>query len=315
MSPETAGSGEHAHAGHAHSHGDVSGAETSARRLALVAAINGVGFLLEVAGGLLFGSVALLGDAAHMLFDGLAYGMAFAAAGIAARYDTSDRWSFGLHRLEPLAAFLNGVLLVPMVAFILWESYTRVLDPVSIATGPTLLVAGGGLLINLASIAVLRGRAVTLNERGALYHLLGDAGASVAVIVSTVAVRYTGFSLIDPITAGLIAAVVLWSAWRLLRGSGAIFMQAAPVSRGDVVERLQDIEGVEGVVDCHAWRICSEITVATVQVDAAIADVEEVAGLTERIHEVLAEMGVDHATVEVLPTHLDRQVHLNSHGH
>ena len=102
----------------------------------------------KLAGGLLFGSVALLSDAVHMLFDALAYVMAFAAAYVASEYDTSDRWSYGLHRLEPLSAFLNGVLLVPMVAFVLYESYGRFLDPVAIATVPTLAIAVGGLCVN-----------------------------------------------------------------------------------------------------------------------------------------------------------------------
>ena len=103
-----------------HDH-DLHDSDRSARTLALVAAINVVGFLAELAGGLLFGSVALLSDAVHMVFDALAYGMAFAAASLAERYDGSDRWSYGLHRLEPLSAFLNGVLLIPMVGYILYE--------------------------------------------------------------------------------------------------------------------------------------------------------------------------------------------------
>ena len=129
-----------------HDHGHGTG--RSGRKLALVAAINVVGFFAELAGGLLFGSVALLSDAVHMLFDALAYVIAFAAAYVASEYDTSDRWSYGLHRLEPLSAFLNGVLLVPMVAFVLYESYGRFLDPVAIATVPTLAIAVGGLCVN-----------------------------------------------------------------------------------------------------------------------------------------------------------------------
>lgn len=301
--------------GHDHAHGVPDAEGTSARRLGLVALINTVGFVVELAGGLLFGSVALLSDAAHMLFDGLAYGMAFGAAAMAARYETSDRWSFGLHRLEPLSAFLNGVLLVPMVAFILFEAGQRFLNPVDIATGPTIAIATGGLLINLLSVVVLQGREMNLNERGAFYHLLGDAGASVAVIVSTLAIRYTGTRVVDPITAGLIAVVVLWSAGKLLAGSGAIFMQAAPVSRTDVEARLGRIEGVSGVIDCHTWQICSEITVATVQVETDVESLEAAAAVTDRVHETLAELGVDHATVELSPFDGERAVQLNSHGH
>lgn len=104
---------------HTHGHG---GSETSTRKLALVAILNLVGFVAELAGGLLFGSVALVSDAVHMLFDALAYVMAFSAAYVATNYDVSNRWSYGLHRLEPLAAFLNGALLIPMVGYILYEA-------------------------------------------------------------------------------------------------------------------------------------------------------------------------------------------------
>ena len=300
---------------HDHGHRMSERAGDATRRLALVAIINGIGFVLEVAGGLLFGSVALLSDAAHMLFDGLAYGMAFGAATIADRYDTSDRYSFGLHRLEPLSAFLNGILLVPMVLFILYESGTRFLNPVAIDTVPTIALASGGLLINLVSVVILQGEEMSLNERGAFYHLLGDAGASVAVIVSTVVIEFTGFDVVDPITAALIALVVLWSAGRLLRGSGAIFLHAAPLTRPEIEARLHSIEGVDRLVDCHTWLICSEITVATVKVAVDVGDLSEASAVSQRIHDELRELGVDHATVELAPfgeAHPDR---LNAHGH
>lgn len=307
-----AGAGGHEHD---HAHGHLNREGSDARRLGLVAVINAVGFVLELAGGLLFGSVALLSDAAHMLFDGLAYGMAFGAASLADRYDTSDRWSFGLHRLEPLSAFLNGVLLVPMVAFILYEAVQRFVTPVAIDTWPTIALATGGLLINLLSVYVLQGRRMSLNERGAFYHLLGDAGASVAVIVSTLVIEFTGYRAVDPITAGLIAVVVLYSAGKLVLGSGAIFLQAAPVSRSDMESRLAEIEGVRAVVDCHTWRICSEITVATVQIDADVADLDAATAVTDEVHAVLAELGIDHATVELSPFDGERRVRLNAHGH
>lgn len=296
--------------GHDHAQGD-----TSARTLAIVAAINVAGFLAELAGGLLFGSVALLSDAVHMLFDALAYTMAFAAAGVAERYDVSERWTFGLHRLEPLSAFLNGVLLVPMVGYILYESAQRFLSPVDIATGPTVALALGGLGVNLLSMYVLQGREMNLNERGAYYHLLGDAGGSVAVVVSTVVVEVTGISVVDPVVAVLIAAVVLWSAGKLLRGSGAIFLHEAPVSRADIEGRLLTVEGVTGLRDSHTWQICSEITVATVQVDVAVADLEAAAALTERLHRELSDLGVDHATVELCHDGYDRDVRLSAHAH
>ena len=302
--------GDHSH-NHDHSHGH--GEDTSTRKLALVAGINIVGFVAELAGGLLFGSVALLSDAVHMLFDALAYVMAFAASYVATNAETTEEWSFGLHRLEPLSAFVNGALLIPMVGFIVYEAFQRFLDPVGIATGPTLLIAGLGLAVNLGSVLVLEGGEMSLNERGAFYHLLGDAGGSVAVIVSVLAVKYTGVNVIDPITAGLIALVVLWSAGKLLLGSGAIFLHRTPFDSEAVRAAIADVDGVTSVTDLHAWQVCSEITVATTHVETASEGVDR-ATVTRGIHDVLHENGVDHATVECCPENTHHP-HLTAHDH
>lgn len=297
---------------HDHGHG---GASASSRKLALVAGINLLGFVAELAGGLLFGSVALLSDAVHMLFDALAYVMAFAASHIADRYGESERWSYGLHRLEPFAAFLNGVLLIPMVGFILWESYQRFLAPIDIGTGPTLAIAVGGLAINVGSVLVLRGGEMSLNERGAFYHLLGDAGGSIAVILSVVAIDVTGVAVLDPIAAALIAVLVLWSAGKVLRGSGAIFFLRSPVDPERVRTDIEAVDGVTSVDDYHAWRICSQLTVATAHVETAVETMDEAEAVTQRIHRILDGHGVDHATVELCRAYADRQAHLDSHAH
>jgi len=300
------------HDGHDHGHG---AAGTSSRKLALVSAINLLGFLAELAGGLLFGSVALLSDAFHMLFDALAYVMAFAAAYLADHYGEGDGWAYGLHRLEPLAAFLNGLLLLPMVGFILWESYQRFLAPVDIGTGPTLVIAVGGLLVNVGSVVVLQGGEMSLNERGAFYHLLGDAGGSVAVIVSTLVVEVTGLRIVDPITAALIAVLVTWSAGKVLAGSGAIFLHRTPLDADEVRASLLAIDGVEWVDDFHAWQICSRITVATVHLETTVDTMAEAEAAVRRAHDALARHGVDHATVEVSTGYGERDVHLAEHGH
>ncbi|MFB6107104.1 MAG: cation diffusion facilitator family transporter [Halobacteriaceae archaeon] len=306
----------HGHGSHGHDHDHDHGAGSAgSRKLALVAAINVLGFLAELAGGLLFGSVALLSDAFHMLFDALAYVMAFGAAYVAANYGESTRWSYGLHRLEPLAAFLNGALLLPMVAFILWESYQRFLDPVAIGIGPTLLIAAGGLLVNVGSVYVLHGDGMSLNERGAFYHLLGDAGGSIAVMVSTVVVAVTGVRVVDPVTAGLIALVVAWSAGKVLRGSGAIFLHRTPLDGAAVRARLREVPGVESVTDFHAWQVCSQLTVATVHVETGVETMTDAETVSRRVHEALYDAGVDHATVELSPAYAERPTHLDTHTH
>ncbi len=250
-----------------------------------------------------------------MLFDALAYVMAFAAAYVADHYDEGDQWSYGLHRLEPTAAFLNGILLLPMVGFILWESYQRFLNPIEIGTGPTLAIAFGGLLVNVGSVYVLQGGEMSLNERGAFYHLLGDAGGSVAVIVSTVVIEVTGVRIVDPITAALIAVVITWSAGNVLRGSGAIFFHRSPFDAGEIRAHLREIEGVEEIDDLHGWQVCSQITVATTHIETGVETMAEAEDVSQRVHKELAHHGVDHATVELCPAYDDRSTHLNDHSH
>lgn len=297
---------------HSHEHSTSS---TSSRTLAAVSGINLLGFLAELAGGLLFGSVALLSDAFHMLFDALAYVMAFGAAHIAERYGEGERWSYGLHRLEPFAAFLNGLLLLPMVGFILWESYQRFLDPVTIGTGPTLIIATGGLLVNIGSVYILQGGEMSLNERGAFYHLLGDAGGSVAVIVSTIVIEVTGIRIVDPITAGLIAVLVTWSALKVLRGSGTIFLQRTPLDHDLVRDGIAEVDGVTDVADLHAWQICSQITIATTHLKTSVETLDDAEAVTLSVHNTLDQFGVDHATVELCPSNAEQDTHLNTHTH
>jgi len=270
----------------------------STRKLALVAIINFVGFVVELAGGILFGSVALISDALHMLFDMLAYAMAFGASYTAERFEGGESWSYGLHRLEPVAAFLNGVLLLPMVGYIIWESYQRFLDPVAIDPVLTLIIATGGLLVNVGSVYVLQGDEMSLNERGAFYHLLGDAGGSVAVIVSTVAVAVFDLPVADPIAAVLIGLLVLASAGNVLRESTSILLERSPVSSEELRDELTTLDGVERVKDIHVWQVCSQLTVATVRLKDTATTLEEQRRIRSRVHNHLMDKGIDHATVE-----------------
>jgi cobalt-zinc-cadmium efflux system protein len=273
---------------------------TSTRKLALVALVNFVGFVVELAGGLLFGSVALISDALHMLFDMLAYVMAFGASYTAERFEAGESWSYGLHRLEPVAAFLNGVLLIPMVGYIVWESYQRFLNPVEINPELTLVIATGGLLVNLGSVWVLQGGEMSLNERGAFYHLLGDAGGSVAVIVATAAVAVGGPAVADPVAAVLIGVLVLASAGNVLRESTSILFQRSPIEIGRLRTEIADIEGVDRITDVHIWQVCSQLTVGTVTVVDSASTIATRRAVREAVHECLSAHGVDHATVEVV---------------
>ncbi|AAV44629.1 MULTISPECIES: cation diffusion facilitator family transporter [Halobacteriales] len=272
----------------------------STRRLALVAVVNFFGFVIELAGGLLFGSVALISDALHMLFDMLAYAMAFGASYTAERFEGGEAWSYGLHRLEPVAAFLNGVLLLPMVGYIVWESYQRFLEPVAINPELTLIIATGGLLVNIGSVYVLQGGEMSLNERGAFYHLLGDAGGSVAVIVSTAAVAVFDLPIADPVAAVLIGLLVLASAGNVLRESTSILLERSPVSSEELRDELTTLDGVDQIEDLHVWQVCSQLTVATVRLTDTSTTLEEQRRIQSRVHDYLTNRGIDHATVELV---------------
>jgi cobalt-zinc-cadmium efflux system protein len=141
---------------------------------------------------------------------------------------------------------------------------------------------------------------MSLNERGAFYHLLGDAGGSVAVIVSTIAVAVFDLPVADPAAAVLIGALVLWSAGKVLWESTSILLQRSPTSPAQLRERLAAVEGVDAVEDLHVWQVCSQLTVGTVRVVSESAEVDSRRALQQRIHDVFSEHGVDHATVEVL---------------
>jgi cobalt-zinc-cadmium efflux system protein len=291
---------------HDHTHDETAtqdeGAETgsSTRRLALVAVLNFLGFLGELAGGLLFGSVALISDALHMLFDMLAYAMAFGASYTAERFEGGEQWSYGLHRLEPVAAFLNGVLLVPMVGYILWESYQRFLDPVTIDPAMTLLIAVAGLLVNIGSVYIVQGGEMSLNERGAFYHLLGDAGGSVAVIISTVAIAVFDIPIADPIAAVFIGVLILVSAGKILRESSSILLERSPISPDALRDELTSLDGVENVADVHVWQVCSQLTVATVRLEYTARSLDEQQMIRSQVHQLLTDHGIEHATVELI---------------
>lgn len=140
---------------------------------------------------------------------------------------------------------------------------------------------------------------MSLNERGAFYHLLGDAGGSLAVIVSTAAIAVFDVPVADPIAAILIGMLVLWSAGKVLRESTAILLERSPVSLGKLRSELADIEGVDRVQDLHVWRICSQFSVATVRLVGRPTSLDDRVALRSQIHHRLGEYGVDHSTVEL----------------
>jgi len=285
----------------AHGHGRMHGETASQRKLGVVTGINTVGFLVEIVGGLLFGSIALMSDAIHMLFDTAAYATAFAAAYVAETVEGSNHWTFGFHRIEVISAMVNGFLLIPLAGWIVWEAYQRFLAPMAIDTVPALTIAVGGLIVNIVSALYLDGKeAMSLNEKGAFYHLLGDAAGSVAVIVGIVFAAVTGTTVFDPVAAVLIAAMVVWSAGRVLMEGTGIILQKSPIDPADIMAVVMAVDGVENAHDIRCWQVCSSVNVCTVHARMSVETLDEAEALRSRLEERLRDrFALQHITIQI----------------
>jgi cobalt-zinc-cadmium efflux system protein len=262
-----------------HDHGAAHGTASAAHRgrLAVVLALTGGVFVVELVGALLSGSLALLADAAHMATDALGIGMALGAVTLAQR-PARGRRTFGWQRIEVLAAVGNGLLLLGVGAYVVVEAVRRIGDPPDIHSGLMLSVASLGLLVNLVSLRLLHaGQGASLNTRGAYLEVVGDALGSVAVIVAAVVIATTGWTGADVVASLAVGALVLPRAWSLLREAFDVLLEAAPkgVDLAQVRAHVLGVEGVLDVHDLHAWTITSGQPVLSAHVvvtDEALAD-------------------------------------------
>lgn len=270
-------------------------------KLKSVAIINIIGFIIELLGGILFGSIALLSDAIHMLFDASAYITAFAASYVAEKYEGSEYWNFGFHRLEVLAALFNGLFLLPIAGWIVWESYKRFLTPTSINIFMSLVIGVIGLVLNLISVIYLHSeREMSLNEKGAFYHLLGDAAGSIAVILGVSLIHLTGMFLIDPIIGILIAILVVWSGIRLLAEGVGIILQKSPLPTSHIKREVESIAGIEEAHDIKSWSVCSKVRVCTLHTKLRVKTLEEAEEIREKVKNRLKkEFNITHLTIQI----------------
>ena len=222
--------------------------------LALVLAFAGV----EAAAGVVAGSVALLADAAHMLSDALALGLALFAAWLAQRPSTPQR-SFGWRRAEVLAALANALLLVALGGWIIWEAAQRLTDPPGVAGGWVLAAGVAGLAVNVAAVRVLHGAGSGLNVRAALLHVLADLASSAGVVVAGLVVLASGWAYADPAAGLLIGVLVVLSTVGVLRETVGVLLEGAPAGMDarEVGSAIASTPGVVGVHDLHLWTITS----------------------------------------------------------
>jgi cobalt-zinc-cadmium efflux system protein len=247
---------EHAHE-HVHDHASAGG------RKGLLMALTITLFMMiaEIIGGLLSNSLALLSDAGHMFTDTLALALSFFAMKFAGMPATEKK-TFGFYRLEILAALLNGVTLVLISLYIMYEAYQRILNPQPVAGTLMLIIAVIGLIVNLIGALFLRKHHETnLNIRGAFLHIIGDAVSSVGVIIGGIIILYTGWYLIDPILSILIALGIIAGAIALVSESVSILLESAPshINVAAVAEEIAKVGGVREAYHVHVWTITSGV--------------------------------------------------------
>jgi cobalt-zinc-cadmium efflux system protein len=287
------GSGHnHAHAGSRHR-----------GRLWAAFVLLAVFMVFEGVAAWLTGSLALLSDAAHMFTDVLGIGMALAAINVASRAGRRSQRTFGLYRVEVLAALANAVLLGGVTVYVLVEAIRRFTEPPEVRAGPMLAVAVAGLLANVVAFALLRGGArESLNVRGAYLEVLGDLVASAGVIAAALVIWRTGWWYADPLIAVAVALFILPRTWALGRAAVRVLVQAAPshVDVSAVQRRLAAVPGVADVHDLHVWTLTSGMDVASAHLSIERSgDLSPV--LTTARAVLRDEYGIEHATLQVEP--------------
>ena len=228
------------------------------RRVQIALVLTATFMVVEVIGGILSGSLALLADAGHMLSDTMALTLAAVAFGVSARPADSKR-SYGYHRFQILAAFVNGLSLLLIVGWILIEAVRRLISPPDVMGTTMLIVASAGLLVNIVAFTVLHGGdRENLNIRGAALHVAGDLLGSIAAIVAASVIIFTGWMPIDPILSVVVALLILRSAWYLVKRSAHILLEGAPEwldqdsMQNRLVERIPAINSIHHV---HVWGL------------------------------------------------------------
>jgi cobalt-zinc-cadmium efflux system protein len=289
---------------HAHRHGPAHAAHRAddSKRLAVVLALSAAYMVAEVVGGLASNSLALLADAGHMLSDVAALGLSLFAFWIARRPATS-RSSYGFYRAEILAALANGAALIAVSIYVFVEAVSRLRNPPAVLGATAAAVALGGLAVNVVGMLVLRhGAGDNLNMKGARLHVATDALGSVGALAAGLAVWRLGWMWADAAASLLIGALVVFSAWSLLRETVSILMESAPahVDLDAVRDALAEIPGVMAVHDLHCWSITTGLVALSCHVCIADATrhAESLAVIRAKLHD---RFGIDHTTIQIEP--------------
>ena len=288
-----------------HSHSDNRSGQQ--KNLLIVLLMTGTYMVIEVVGGLLTGSLALLADAGHMLTDVAALGLSAFAMWMAARPSTPEK-SYGYHRAEILAAVTNAVVLLLLAVWILYEAYRRAFEPPHVLGVPMLLIGLVGLAVNVASMKLLADEsASSLNVRSAYLEVLSDAISSFGVILGGGIIWMTGWVLIDPLLSAGISIFIVWRTWGLLSQAVHVLMEGVPthLNAKEVGQAMVGVPGVKGIHDLHIWTITSGLDALSSHVVVPVGeDRDEV---LERLQSLLRDrFGIDHVTLQIVEERSDR---------
>jgi len=287
----------HAH-GHTHSHSHSHTHEPGRPAFAAALAITFGYALVELAGGIWSGSLALASDAGHMFSDALALALAATAAWIARR-PPGLKHSYGLARAEVIGASLNGLLMLLIIVVLVVEAVQRLLAPRPVMAGAVMAIAAIGLVVNGAVAFILSRGHHTLNVRGALVHVIGDLLSSIAALIAGAVIYVTGWLLIDPILSLVIAVLILTTTLKLLRDTLHVLMEGVPgaVDLAEIGRALAELRGVSEVHDLHVWSIGSDRAALSAHLE--IEQLEMWPAILHDARHVLRErFGVDHVTLQ-----------------
>lgn len=283
--------------GHDHNHNHFS---SSKARLAVAFWTQAAFFVVELVGGILSNSLALLADAGHMLSDVAALGLSLLALRWALKSPTAQK-TFGYHRLEILVALVNGLVLWGMAGYIFYEAVGRIFQPPEISSTPLLVIASLGLLINLLGMYVLLPtRERGINLRSAFIHLLSDSFASFAAVVAGLAIWLKDWYWFDPVAGIVVGVMIVISSWQLVWEATEILMESTPkhIDLGEVQAVLEAHPEVKKVHDLHIWTIASGIFASSLHV--AVDSPPDRDCLTWELEEILRErFGLEHNTIQI----------------
>lgn len=270
----------------------------------LTSVITGSIFVVEVVGGIITNSLALISDAGHMLTHLFALLVSLFALHFAAKPPTEKK-TYGFYRLEILAALFNGITLFVITLWIFYEAYHRFMHPETISSGKMFIVALMGLIANVVCVYILKGDAHehehSLNVRAAFFHMLGDTFSSVGVIIGAIIIYYTNWFIVDPIISVMICVLILIWSYKLVMESIDVLLEATPkeINIDNVIASLKQIPGVDNAHDIHIWTITSGMYSMSGHIDTKDMLISETTKLSKEINRILSEnFKVGHTVIQ-----------------